>query len=187
MNDDDFKIQYLKGVATLAMLVAQTKHQKALQGLKVIGKPAKAVEAQAVFEMGKLVLVPITSRIHVGAGAAPHGAVGLGIFLRNTEGEPIRMSLAPSTSATCMAAFWFVSTSQDAEECNMKLSVDASGNDLSDKALSSVQNVKIPLMVNTDRIEPGTRLVVYREKDAKAFQLEDLEPETKKRKTGKGS
>ena len=129
-------------------------------GLKVVGKPAKAVEAQAVFEMGKLVLVPITSRIHVGAGAAPHGAVGLGIFLRNTEGEPIRMSLAPSTSATCMAAFWFVSTSQDAEECNMKLSLDASGNDLSDKALSSVQNVKIPLMVNTDRIEPGTRLVV---------------------------
>ena len=167
--------------------VAHTKSQKALQGLKVIGKPGKAVEAIALFEIGKLILVPSTSRIHVGAGAAPHGSVGLGIYLRNKEGEPIHMSLAPSTSATCMAAFWFVTSSHDASECNMKMSFDASGNDHSDKALGTMHNIKIPLMVNTDRIEPGTRLVVYREKHAKAFELEELEPEPKRRRATKGS
>lgn len=181
LYDDDYKIQVVKGFIFASMMPEHSKHKRLLEGLKVIAKPGKAVEALKSYPTGKLVLVPTTNRVHMGSGNAPNGSIGLGIFLRNSEGEPVCASLVPATSPKCMAAFWFVTISNKLDECNMKLSTDNSDVDFADTPVDQVA-IKLPLMVNT---QTGDRLVVFREKVSKAYELEELQTEPKKRRRTK--
>jgi len=193
-------------IGALGVLAGLCEKASPLNDLLVIHtKPRTKVVTAKACDVGRLVLVPETLNIkanEVEPGALAATFVGgfgpdgtLEVQLQN--GGKFRYSLAPMTSAKCMAPLWFVKASAVAEECNVEWATydvhsitaadfrpGACGTTPKDplpaKRLTKKTQqgptpeedafsevVRVPVLINTCSLEAGQEIVVYRAPEAK--------------------
>ena len=166
--------QYTEAVAKghllgcLAMLAKSTPAPK----LRVQSKPARSVFAESNYNIGKLVLVPETSRISaIKPGACvPTGALEAKIeeLPENDTTVDHRPStpayyLIPMLSSTFACAAWAVRTTDKEDEATVEITMRKMkvSTRLSPKVESTV-TTEIPIIVNKRSMTAGEELLLYR-------------------------
>ena len=192
--NDEFIHAYLRGVAMVEIIAHCTDHHDTTKHLTVYAKPTKSVVANKDFETGTLKLVPGTTRFYgfpEGKEPTSNCLVPLGALVKNDDDAPVNFYLGPQmdlpkTGRGFAPPFWFVTTTEKAEDANMKISPDLSTYVQHNNKLEDVEIV-IPLMVNTKIVKANETLVCYREPRSSEQSLEEIVRYSplKKRRTGK--
>ena len=150
-----------------------------MQHLTIQAKPFKNVVVTKNFATNKLVLVPMTTRISTQLQKS--GAQLLGELMAGPEGG-LSFWLVPCFAAPkphpegskgMIAPFWLVQTTEQPDEANMEVTPDLGSHNESDKLIHQV-TIKVPVMKNTRPIKAGEQLKVFRVKETKVPDLEDI-------------
>lgn len=97
------------------------------------------------------------------------------------DGESWKIYLNSQSSDKALVPGWWVRTTHDFGESNMKID-----GDLSKQTITLSSNVKVPCIVNHKSLAAGDELLLYREKPNVPAQCEVLQ-DIKRRKTSKAS
>ena len=161
------------------------------EGLLVVNKPTKYVKANRAFKKGEIQLVPQTTKICATENDYPVSGVPLGTLHQDLKFYLMPWTIAPSAkSSGVINPFFFVTTSDVLEECNLQIAPP----NLEEYKIPGVRSkfaalpIKIPIMSNPKPVKAGERLVVYKEKATRFVEVEELvahpedEPEAPARK-----
>jgi hypothetical protein len=143
--------------AIIAVALQSMAHGVATPKLRIMLKPSKSVFADDSYTVGKLVLVPETTKVIFDdrASNAMKGSIaGSAIF-----------QLLPNFSETFAVPAWIVKSTDDPDVANMKIAtrkvaVSTAGDAIE---VSFPKHVNIPVMTNSKKLKAGDELFVFRE------------------------
>ena len=145
----------------LAMGILATKHS--FPDLRIQMKPHKAVFVEANVGIGKLVLVPETTRITVGKSNVDD-PVGGWQFRATVADTPFSVFFLQCTfSKTFAVPVWLLKTTEVENEANMELCTKSVAKVTSIWGLSNESGIDISVLVNKVALKKGNELIVYRE------------------------
>lgn len=172
---DDFQAVRHGAMILQKMCELAILNDKAAQRLKVQFQPGKQVVSEVAFEKGKLILVPLCSKVvHSFQIDRSDNKVTAQVVNSKATFTLVPMGNAPKDDGT-VAPFWFMSSSSD--DFNMELTHQKDG------------DFRLPVARNVKPIKPGDQLIVFKPKkvveplktDAQAVTPEP--PPKKKRKS----
>ena len=143
--------------AIIAVALQSMAHGVATPKLRIMLKPSKSVFADDSYTVGKLVLVPETTKVIFDdrASNAMKGSIaGSAMF-----------QLLPNFSETFAVPAWIVKSTDDPDVANMKIAtrkvaVSTAGDAIE---VSFPKHVNIPVMTNSKKLKAGDELFVFRE------------------------
>lgn len=182
LASEEFKICVTKGQILKTLFDMEEKHKKVLACVKMTLKPHRDVIALKAFPVGKLCLVPCSTKIETRDKLAA-GSVSLGT-INGTMFQVCSYFVGPDKDQNFDKAFlqpfWSVRVTHDPDKANVSIEPQL---DLS----TTNQNFTIPVMRNIKEVAANDVLLRYVQKDKPEVQVEPLVPEPKRRRTGKGS
>jgi hypothetical protein len=140
--------------ASIAVALASLAKETELAKLRLVLKPSRSVFAESAYNVGKLTLVPETTKVVFDdrSTSALKGVAGGKDFY-----------LLPTFTETFAAPAWIVKPTADADVANMK----ASTRKVTVAVESGETVALIPVVTNSKKIKVGDELFVFREASAK--------------------
>lgn len=182
LASEEVKIGLTKGQILQALVNMEEKHKKVLKGIKMTLKPHRDIIATKAFPVGKLCLVPCSTRIEtrdqLAAGSVSLGTINGSMFQLGSHF--VGPDKDGSFDKAFLQPFWSVRVTHDPEKANVVIEP------LIDLATDN-SSLRIPVIRNTKEVEAEDVLLRCVQKDKPQVQLEPLVPEPKRRRTGKGT
>ena len=145
----------------LAMGILATKHS--FPDLRIQVKPHKSVFVEVNVGIGKLVLVPETTRITVGKSNVDDPVGGWQFRATVADTPDSVFFMQPTFTKTFAVPFWCIKTTEVENEANMELCTKSVAKVTSIWGVSSESGIDISVLVNKVALKKGNELIVYRE------------------------
>lgn len=169
-NNHKTKIECLKALIISSSYDQYVNNSKSLDQLRICRKP-NGVQTIGKIGKGKLQIFAYSNSVHVRKpGESPSANILHGCYLDDAEFSQAPMHFTDENGLMC--PFWYVGVTHDPEYANMEVVGEGSAEKVSGNILHA--NVVKIMMKNTTTLEPGTNLRVYKDKKAKALDLEPL-------------
>ena len=182
LASQEFNMCVTKGQIFKILLDMEEKHKKVLAGVKMTLKPHRDIIALKAFPVGKLCLVPCSTKIETRDKLAA-GSVSLGT-INGTMFQLGSYFVGPDKDQNFdnafLQPFWSVRVTHDPDKANVSIQPQL------DLATDN-SNFTIPVMRNIKELAANDVLLRYVQKDKPEVQVEPLVPEPKRRRTAKGS
>ena len=190
-NNTEMRIEIAKSSVRMSLQQTYKLHEKHLPDLVVHVKPRLGVKTKKAFEIGQLMLAPLTMNVgHAMPGQnSPTNCLILEDMVQTRDGKQITIYICSSLELgkegkekeQCIVPFWAVRKVADSALQNVgfdELAIDVIVASNGAACLEKV-TVAIPVFVNTKKLEAGAELLVH---EATKYRPSSATPPGKKQK-----